>query len=179
MNLVKRDDQRFRVCPNLSGYDFSFTSWANILAGNATTLSLYQVVGFQLQDMFLSLFVAWLTNAMHWFGALGVWLQCVGKRSRSESLELVALLLSRPCFKASNFCFKLTYSLNQRRLSRIGLYCANLGGHNLALEFDELGRALTLASEPGQSLNDARCGLERAKRAIDICKTLSNVHIGL
>jgi hypothetical protein len=118
-----------------------------------------------LQDAFLSLLITGLTNIMGWFGTACIGLQRVSKSSGGNGLEFVALLLSRPCFHLSNLCFKLVYSINQVRLRQIGLYCASLGGHNLALEFDDLGRAFTLASEPGQSLNDVsrRIGARQAR----------------
>jgi hypothetical protein len=124
-----------------------------------------------LQDALLSALVTCLTNVMTWLGALGVGLQRHGERSGSNGLELIALLLGRPRFKASSLRFTMAYSINQRRLRRIGLYCAGLGGHNLALEFDELGRALAIASQPGQSLDNvptqigARQALARSRRS--------------
>src|SRR5215510_11747495 len=46
-------------------------------------------------------------------------LKDVGERALSPALQLVALLLSVPCFKAHQFCFKLAYAFNQRRMRRL------------------------------------------------------------
>ena len=43
----------------------------------------------------------------------------ISERSAAEVVQLVALLLSFPCFKASHFFFKLVYMFNQRRLLRL------------------------------------------------------------
>jgi len=49
---------------------------------------------------------------------------------------LILLLLSIPCFKISHFFFKLTYSVQGRRMSQIGRYCALLGGDDFSLQLD-------------------------------------------
>jgi hypothetical protein len=135
---ASKDKTRSKVDSGQTGYDFCFTSRANILARSPPNLSLYEVGSFRLQDMSLFLFVAWLTNVMHRFGTLGLWLQSVGKRSRRQSLQFIALLLCLPCFKVSNFCFKVAYSLNQSRALLVRRKNALLGIENDALEFEDL-----------------------------------------
>ena len=58
------------------------------------------------------------TYAMKRFGRLSIWFQRIGQRcaATSQLLQLIALLLSIPCFKASHFFFKLAYAVQQRRL---------------------------------------------------------------
>jgi hypothetical protein len=129
-----------------------------------------------LQDSFLSILVACLTYKVHRFGALGLLLQRISKRTESNFFEFVALFLSSPCFMANQFFFKVAYSINQLRLRRIGLYCSGLGGHNLVVEFDELGRALSVAAQSGEGLNNVRSCLKRAERSTEFCKALTNAH---
>ena len=57
---------------------------------------------------------------MRWLGALSLWFQGISKKSVAHCFQLVALLLSIPCFKASHFFFKIVYSLQQRRLRELG-----------------------------------------------------------
>jgi hypothetical protein len=52
---------------------------------------------------------------MRWFGSSCLWLQHISKRTPCNSFEVILLLFSFPCFKISNFFFKICYMLNQRR----------------------------------------------------------------
>jgi len=130
----------------------------------------------KLDDFGMTIAIAACTYPMRWFGSACIWLQHISKRVSPDALEFILLLISVPCFKISQFCFERAYLLNQRRLRRIGLYCASLGGHNLSIEFDELGRTLSIAAQPGKSLDNVRRSLERAKRATDVCKSISDRH---
>lgn len=55
-----------------------------------------------------------------------------------NGLQFVALCLSFPCFKLSDFFFKLTYSLQQRRALILRGKCRAIGIDKLGLEFEEL-----------------------------------------
>lgn len=53
---------------------------------------------------------------MHRLGTLGVLFYHISKSSvQPDILKLISLLLSFPCFHASNFFFSIAYGLNQRR----------------------------------------------------------------
>ena len=86
-----------------------------------------------LQDRALATLVTVWANPMRWFGACGLSLKDIGRRPIPHVAKLVTDFLAIPCFEASNFCFKRAYLLNQRRLRRIGLYCASLGGQQFWL----------------------------------------------
>src|SRR6185437_12959462 len=84
---------------------------------------------YMLQDRFSSFLITVWTYPMRWFGGLHAFLHGKGKDpARPQFFQFVALLLCFPCFKASHFCFKRVYAINQLRLRR-------LGGENLFLEF--------------------------------------------
>jgi hypothetical protein len=109
---------------------------------------------------------------MNWFGTLFLFFQNISKRSGSQGFQLVALLFGIPCFEISNRSFKIAYAINQRRLRRVGLNCASLGGHDLSIEFNELGRIIASAPKGRKGLDDVRRALERAERATDFSKTV-------
>lgn len=77
---------------------------------------------------------------MFWFGDVTLFLQRVSKRiGKCTRLgELVVLLFSIPCFKTSQFFFKLACSIQQRELVYLGRKCVLLGGEDFSLEFDHL-----------------------------------------
>src|SRR5882672_5650093 len=71
----------------------------------------------RLEKALLAVLIAIWTKPMRWFGAASIWLQHVGHRpSKTHGLQFIALLLSIPCFEASNFCFKRVYLINLRRM---------------------------------------------------------------
>ncbi len=129
-----------------------------------------------LQDRFLASLVAITTYPMRWFGACAIFFEHVSEGSISNLTKGVSSLLAVPCLKASNFFFKSAYLLNQRRLRCIGLYCASLGGQDLSIEFDNLGRSLFVRTKRGPVFEDVRCLLERAERATDVCESLTERH---
>ena len=90
-----------------------------------------------LENRYFSISVAICTYPMRWFGAASVSLQHIGKHARPQSFQFVVFFLSIPCFKASHFFFKLAYTLQQRRLSRLGRYCALHGGEDFSVQFPE------------------------------------------
>src|SRR4051794_29100962 len=90
-----------------------------------------------LEDRFFTIFVACWTYLMGRFGAACLWLQHVSEDARSDFGKLIPLLLSIPCFKASNLCFQAAYSIQQRKLVRLGRKCVRLGGHDESLQFDD------------------------------------------
>lgn len=81
---------------------------------------------------------AFCTQQMKWFGRVGVGLQSVGNYPVPNIHQSVALLLSVPFFKVSNLFFKFAYTLQQRKLVRLGRKCALLGGKDYSLQFDDL-----------------------------------------
>ncbi len=96
-------------------------------------------------------------------GAASLWFQHIGERAPSDALHFIFLFLSLPFFEASHFCFKRSYTLNQRRLR---LLC----GEDFFLEF--YNRRITTRSVVDilQSLRNIKRGLERA----DASKYLSD-----
>jgi hypothetical protein len=80
--------------------------------------------------------VAICTYGMKWFGALSIGLNRASEGTGSQILQLVPLLLSFPCFKASNFFFKLSYRLNQRRLFRLRICKGGLHREDLLVKLD-------------------------------------------
>jgi hypothetical protein len=75
---------------------------------------------------------------MKWFGSLFVLLHNISKRSSSQILQFISLLLCFPVFKANDFFFKITYSLNQRRLLILSIKQGGLRGGDLAVQLDSL-----------------------------------------
>ena len=67
---------------------------------------------FPLKDRLLVLLVTGCTYPMRGFGIACIRLQHIGEGSGSNLLQLISLLLSFPCFKASNVFFKMAYRLN-------------------------------------------------------------------
>jgi hypothetical protein len=96
-------------------------------------------VALKLQYGFDAALVAGCTYTMKCFGWLSIWFQRVSERwaTTNQLLKLIPLLLSFPCFKASHFFFKLAYAIQQRRLSRLGRYCALHGGKDFSVQFPE------------------------------------------
>ena len=93
----------------------------------------------KLQHRFALLLKALLTQPMRGFGWLHAWLQHVGKRSRIYGVHHVAFLLCRPVFGLHQLFFQLTHAICQRELVRLGRECARIGGHDLSVQFADLG----------------------------------------
>src|SRR2546430_498482 len=93
---------------------------------------------------------------MRRFSACFVSLHGVSKRSTTVIGQLVPLLLSFPCFKASHFFFKLAYALNQRRLRR-------LCGEEFFLQFYDRRVATGSVIDVLKSLRNIKCGLDGAQ----------------
>lgn len=72
-----------------------------------------------IEDRTLALLVAVCTYVMRRFTVAHGLLQRVHQRSSNRGCQLAALLLCLPCFHANNLAFKIAYTINQRRLSRI------------------------------------------------------------
>ena len=74
------------------------------------------------------------------FGAGSIFLQSVSKDTSIsfKAYKFIALLLSFPLFRLSQFFFKLAYTLQQRELLRISSECARLRGEYYRLQFDGL-----------------------------------------
>ena len=95
-----------------------------------------------MQDRSSAILVTMCTYPMRWIGSLARFFQCIYVTPIPRSYQLIALLCFFPCFYLSDFFFKLAYSLNHRRLLRLGRYCARLGGQNSALKLNSLAAHL-------------------------------------
>lgn len=82
-------------------------------------------------------------------------------------LKTVALLLSFPCFYASNFFFKLAYLGNQRRLLRVGRQGIGLSGKDRALQLNHFPLNLRHCVELQQALGDLTCDLQACKCSLN------------
>src|SRR5688572_2871187 len=69
-----------------------------------------------IEERLLPLLEAVSTEVMRGFARTHVSLKGIHNRSSFRASQLVALALCFPCFHASNLAFKVSYSINQRRL---------------------------------------------------------------
>ena len=88
-----------------------------------------------LERYYFAVLVAICTCPMWCFGATFGFFQHISKRTPSYIATFIAVFFSLPCFKASHFFFKVTYSIQQRRFSRLGRYCALHGGEDFSSAF--------------------------------------------
>jgi hypothetical protein len=113
----------------------------------------------------MTLLIAVCTKQMRWFAGMGSYFRRVGQMTgRSvvgNVLEFVCLGLSVPCFKVSNFFFKLTYTIQQRKLVRLGRECAGLGGDDFSVQFDDLFTNQSSIANTEQRLADLRRRIQR------------------
>ena len=93
---------------------------------------------------------------MRRFSICCLWLQRISKRIPSKIGQSIPLLLSFPIFKASHFCFKFVYALNQRRLR---LLC----GKDFFLKFYNRSVANGGVIDVLQSLREIESGLNGAE----------------
>ena len=119
----------------------------------------------RLEDGFAPLLVAMCTYAMRGFAACFLWLKSASEGSIVG--QYIPLLLGTPCFKASNFFFKVAYTLNQRGLRRLGRKSVALGGEDYSVDFDGLCLNIRTAFELQKAERDVTCRLEAAKRRIN------------
>ena len=96
-------------------------------------------------------------------------LQGISKSPIPKVLQLVALFLSIPCFKASNFCFKIAYTVNLRRMRFAGLDCAGLRIHDGALQLKNLRITLSRISDFSHRLRNLEGRFETGNAEADIC----------
>ena len=85
---------------------------------------------------------------MNGFGSAFFLFYNISQTSRVKFAELVVLLLSFPCFKASNFFFKMAYRLNQRRLFRLRVGQRGLYRKDLLVELDGIFEELGDSADP-------------------------------
>ena len=71
------------------------------------------------------------------FGAAHSFFYRISERPKTDIIKFVPLLLCVPCFYISNLFFEIAYSLQQRKLVRLGRECVRLGGHDEFLQFDD------------------------------------------
>lgn len=64
----------------------------------------------------MTLFEACLAKPYRWLGILHAWLVHVGKGTRVDGLELIALLIAIPVFEVRYLLFQLLYASQERRL---------------------------------------------------------------
>ncbi len=121
-----------------------------------------------LEDCTTPIIVAFCAYPMRWFGSLARFFQCVNhSRTRIPwTYQLIALLFFFPCFQVSDFFFKVAYTLNHRKLLRLGRECARLGGQNRVLEINNLSLDLGERLEMKKTLCDITSGLEAKNRAL-------------
>jgi hypothetical protein len=115
---------------------FRFAS-RTTMNGLDSKVSSYVVARHYLEDRFSPALVASCTYLMHGFGTLSFCFQRISKGPFPKFLQLIAFFLILPSFKASHFFFKLAYTIQQRRLSRAGRYCALHGGKDFSVQFPE------------------------------------------
>jgi hypothetical protein len=73
-----------------------------------------------LEVRLLAILVAVCAKPVRWFAVLHARFHHASQSSWVDSLKLVTLLLSFPCFKISHLFFKFAYALQQRRLLLLG-----------------------------------------------------------
>src|SRR5882724_1842716 len=86
---------------------------------------------------FLSVIITFCAKPMGWFSRLGIFFSRIGEGTVPDILQFVFFLLAIPCFKASNLCFEIAYTLQHRKLVRLGRECVRLGGEDYSLQFDD------------------------------------------
>src|SRR5206468_3525411 len=112
-----------------------------------------------LQDRSLAVVIALCTYQMRRFGALCLWFQRIS-RSSPYFREFIFLLFTFPCFKVSNFFFKIAYLFQQRKLRLLGRKCALLGGKDLSLQFENLVLNYGGISDTYKASSDFKRGLQ-------------------
>ena len=103
---------------------------------------------------------------MRWLAVCHARLRHVGEGTTIYGLEFVALLLAFPVFKLHNLLFKISYTIQQRKLRNIGSECARLGGQDYSLQFDNLALDYGSIADTYHGLQDCYGGIEgRFKRS--------------
>ena len=125
------------------------------------------VMGVVMEERFSPSLVAMLAYPMRWFGSLARFFQRIHKTSRPRGHQLIALLLSFPCFYASDFFFQIAYLLNHRRLLRLGRECARLGGQNGALKINDLSLDFSHRLKMKEALSNVSSSLEAKNRTLN------------
>lgn len=122
---------------------------------------------YDMQKRFDTLLIAVCAYLMRRLRTLHAQLCSVDEDTWGQFVKLVALLLSFPCFEAHNFCFKLSYTLMQKRLRILGRECALMGGEDLSLQFEGLRIHERNVTKLHKSLNEVARRLESRKRVSD------------
>ena len=119
----------------------------------------------RLEYRFLSLAVAVWAKNMRGFAICGRFFQNVSVHTNGvEFFELIALLLSIPFFKISNFFFEGAYALNQRRELLIGGHYAVLGVDDFKIEFRNLSPNERNIAGRQKALGDCLYAVNRLER---------------
>jgi hypothetical protein len=143
-------------------------------------IDLPAIAPFFLEDRLAPILETVCAKQMRWFGRACLFFQRVSPSFSPERVwgshigELIFLFLSIPCFKLSHFFFKITYLLQHRRLSRLGRYCARLGGQDFSLEFPDLSSEDRSVLGIYQRLRDIKSRLQRSESGGEI----SNIRHG-
>lgn len=137
-----------------------YTTWAKI-ADNARGACL------EIEDRCSPILVAMGAYPMRWFALAHGFFKSVDNDPWPRGVKLVALLFCFPCFYASDFFFKCAYLLNHRKLRRIGIKCAALGGQNGALKLDNLSLNVRDRFQLKEALCDISGELESGNSALN------------
>lgn len=120
-----------------------------------------------IEDRFSPILVTVSTYPMRWFGIAHGLFKCIYNGPFPRGVQLVSLLLSFPCFYASDFFFQCAYFLNHRRLGRIGRKCATLGGQNGALKLNDLSLNFRDRFKVIEALRNVTSELKAGNRALN------------
>jgi hypothetical protein len=118
------------------------------------------------EDALSPILVTLCTYPMRWFGLAHGFFKRIYDRTPPRGYKLIALLLTFPCFYASDFFFKCAYFLNHRRLNRIGRKCATLGGQNSVLKLNNLPLDSRHRVQLYQALRNFTSELEASNRTL-------------
>ena len=104
----------------------------------AKNLATHRLPKFGLEDALERSCITVCTYLMGRFGRLRAHFQNVSESTVIAPVKFVFLLFTFPAFKLSNLFFEAAYTIQQRRLVRLGRECAALGGKDYSLKFDNL-----------------------------------------
>lgn len=131
LNIIRSGRRAFKT-----GLDFCQTAWA--IQGEAIVW-----VRFRLEDHALALLIAACTYPMRGFALVHRCLQGIGNNPRLPKRgQLIALLLTLPCFMAHNFLFEQAYFFAQRRLLRLSLRGTGQGVDQNGLQLNDFGTGI-------------------------------------
>lgn len=113
-----------------------------------------------LKDALAAALVAACADPMRWLAGQHFRLRLVCEDTGSNLGKLVARLFSLPVFKLYDLLFKISYTLNQFRLRRMGSHSSGLRGHDYACQFDSLFADQHSVADADHRLRDIGRSLE-------------------